>query len=121
MGTYPIGDSAAHTGDHGDAPSVSKAYHLLGYGLGGHEHARDVDLEHGVAVLSCVLQRGHFLLDTGSGNQAVHAALGIGNAFDDAVEQLRVTHIDATVVQLGAELLGTLLDCCKLWRLIGEV
>ena len=110
VGTYPIGNGATHTGDHGDATAVAKANHLLGHGLRGHEHARDVDLEHGVAVLGRVLERRGLLLDPGGGHQAIHAALGVGNALDAAVQQLGVTHIDAAVLQLRAQLLGTLLD-----------
>jgi hypothetical protein len=113
VGTYPIGNGAAHTGDHGDAATVSEANHLLGNGLGGHEHAGDVDLEHGVAVLGRVLQSRGLLLDTGGGDKTVHAALGVGDVLDDAVQELSVANIDAAVVQLGAQLLGALLDLCK--------
>lgn len=98
MGTYPIGNCAAHAGDHGNATSVTKANHLLGHSLRGHEHTRHVDLEHGVAVLGRVLQSWSFLLDTRRSHQAVHAALSVGDGFDHAVEQLSVPHIDATVV-----------------------
>lgn len=114
MGTYPIGDSATHTGDHGDATAVPKANHLLGHGLSGHKHTRDINFEHCVAVLGRILERRGLLLDTSGSNQAVHAALCVGDSLDDAVQQLCVTHIDATVLQLGSQILGTLLDLCEL-------
>lgn len=107
METYPIGNSATHRGDHGDATSISKANHLFGHGLGCHEHSRDVDLEHSVAVLGGVLERWGLLLDTGGGNETIHAALLIGDSLDNTVEKFCVTHVNATVVQLGAKLLCT--------------
>lgn len=113
VGTYPIGDRATHTGDHGDATSISKTNHLLGHSLGSHEHARDVDFEHGVAVLGRVLQSRGLLLDTGSRDQAIHATFGVGDVVDDAVEQLGVTDVNAAVVQFCAEILGALLDLCE--------
>lgn len=117
-GTYPIGNCAAHTGDHGNAASVSKANHLLGHSLCGHEHASHIDLEHGVAVLGRILQGRSLLLNTRRSNQTVHTALSVGDRLDHAVEQFRVTHIDATVVQLRAEFLGLLLNLCKLRGLL---
>lgn len=108
--TYPIGDSTTHTSDHSNAPPIAKANHLLSHRLRRHEHARDINLEHGVAVLGRVLQCRGLLLDAGRGDQAVHAALGVGDVLDDAVEQFCVTHVDTTVMQFSAEILGALLD-----------
>lgn len=113
VGTYPIGNGATHRGDHGNATSVTEANHLLGHCLGSHEYTSDIHFEHGVAVLGRVLQSTCFLLDTGGGHQTIHAAFGVGDGFDDAVQQFCVTHINAAVVQLGAELLGTLLNKCE--------
>lgn len=110
LGTYPIGNSTTHTSDHSDATSIAKANHLLGNSLRSHEHARDIDLEHSVAVLGRVLQRRSLLLNSSSRNKTVHAALGVGDILNDAVEQFCVTHINAAVVQFRAEILGALLD-----------
>lgn len=98
VGTYPIGNGATHTGDHGDTTAVPKANHLLGHSLSGHEHARDINLEHGVAVFGRVLERRGLLLDTGGSNQTIHPALCVGDALDDVVQQFCVTHVDATVL-----------------------
>lgn len=110
VGTYPIGDSATHTSDHSNATPIAKTNHLLSHRLRSHEHASNINLEHGVAVLGRVLQRRRLLLDTGRSDEAVHAALGVGDVLDDAVEQFCVTHVDAAVVQFCAEILGALLD-----------
>lgn len=113
MGTYPIGNGTTHRGDHGNAATVAKANHLLGDCLRSHEDTGHVDLEHGVAVFGRVLQSWGLLLDASGGNQAVHTAFSVGDGLDDTVEQLCVTYVDAAVVQLCAELLGTLLDLCE--------
>ena len=68
LGTYPIGNCTAHTGNHGNAAPVSKANHLLGHGLCGHEHTSHIDFEHGVAVLGRILQGRGLLLDARRSN-----------------------------------------------------
>jgi hypothetical protein len=69
--------------------------------LGGHHNTSDVDFEHSVGILRCVFQGGGLLLDTGSGNQTVHATFGVGDRLNSAVQELGVTDIDATVLEVG--------------------
>lgn len=117
-GTYPIGDCSAHAGNQCNASPVAKANHLLGNGLGGHEHSRDVDLEHGIRVLGRVLERRGFLLDARRRDQAIEPALCIGDGLDGAIEQFRVAHVDATVVEFRVEFAdGPLLYFPEFWRL----
>jgi hypothetical protein len=118
VGTYAIGNGTAHRGDHSDTTSVSKANHLLSHSLGGHEHSRDVDFEHGVAVLGRVLERWGLLLNTRCGNKTIHAALFIGDGLDHTVQKFCVTHVNTTVVQFGAKLNCALLDLFKLGSLV---
>lgn len=112
--TYPVGNRATHAGDQDNAATLAKADHLLGRRLGRHEHTRDVDLEHSVGILGRVLEGRRLLLDARGRYEAVQAALGVGDLLDDVVEQLRVTHVDPTVVQRSAQLLSsTLLDAVE--------
>ena len=85
VGTYPIGDSAAHTGDQSDATSGAKANHLLSHGLSGHEHSGDIDFEHCIAVFGRILQSRRLLLDPRRSEQPVHAALGVSDGLNGAV------------------------------------
>lgn len=66
--TYPIGNRAAHAGNQRNASSVTETNHLLSNCLRGHHDTRDVDFEHPVGVLGCVLKGRGFLLDSSSGN-----------------------------------------------------
>lgn len=121
MGTYPIGNGTAHAGNEGNAATIAEANHLFGNRLGGHEHTSDVDFKHGVGILGRVVEGGSFLLDASGGDQPIQTALGASDGLDGAVEEFRVTDIDATVLQLRAQfLLGTLLDLVELGRLDDE-
>lgn len=105
--TYPVGDCAAHGGDHGDAAAVAPADHLLRYCLGCHEYTSDIDFEHHVGVCLSVVEGGSLLLDTSGGNETVESALGLADAFDNGIEALHVTDVDLAVVESVAELLSS--------------
>jgi hypothetical protein len=49
-------------------------------------------------------------LDTRGSNETVHAAFLVGDGLDHAVEELCVTDVNATVVQLRAKFLCAPLD-----------
>ena len=102
--TYPIGDSCTHACDHRNAPSVAELDHLLGDGLRGHEDAGNVDVEHQVRVFGRVFQRGRFLLDAGSGDEAVHPSMRLRDGLDARVELVDIPHVDLAVVQCRPEL-----------------
>lgn len=85
-GTYPIGNSAAHTSNQRNRTPVPESNHLLRGCLGSHEHSRHVHFEHGVGVFGRVLQRRGFLLDAGRSNEAVQSAFGGGDGLDGFVE-----------------------------------
>lgn len=115
--TYLISNSPAHTSNHHNAAPIPESNHLLGNRLCRHENASHVDLHHGVGVLGRVLQGGRLLLDSSGGDEPVHASLGIGDFFDDAVEELRVADIDAAVFDFGAEGAGFGLNAGKVFAL----
>lgn len=101
--TYLIGNSAAHTRNHNDATPIPESNHLLGNCLGSHEYTSHIDFHHSVGILGRVFQCGRFLLDTGGGDETVHAPLDIGDFLNDAVEEFGVTDVDAAVFDFGAE------------------
>lgn len=80
--------------------------HLLGHCLRCHEDSCDVDLEHGVCILGCVLERRCFLLDTCCRHESVHTALLVGDILDDLVQLRHIANIDLAVVECRTELLG---------------
>lgn len=103
---YAIRNVGAHTGNQRDATAVAESDHLLGGGLGGHEHARDVDLEHRVGVFGRVFEGGSLLLDAGGGDEAIELVVGAADLFDDVVQLGHVANVNLTVVEGGVELGG---------------
>lgn len=113
--TYPIGNGTTHAGNQRDAATISEPNHLLGNCLSGHEHASHVDFEHRVGVLRGVLESRSLLLDSGGSHQSIQATFDLANRFDDAVQQLGVPDVNATVVEFRAQFLAsTLLDFVEL-------
>jgi hypothetical protein len=99
-----VGDGAAHAGDEDHAAGALEADHLAGNCLGGHEDAGDVDAEHAVAVLGGVVQGRGLLLDAGGGEEAVDAAVLVGDTLDEGVEVGLLADIGAVVGDGGVEL-----------------
>lgn len=95
--------------------------HLASDSLGRHEDTGDVDAHHLVNILGGVLKGRGLLLDAGSGDEAIEAAVLGGNGFNEGVEVLNVADISATVVQRGAELvLGAEGDLAEVWVRLSE-
>jgi len=78
------------------------ANHLLRDSLRRHEHARDVDLEHRVRILSSVVQRRSLLLNPRCREQSIHPALLVRDALHNLVQLHYVPDIDLAVVQRRA-------------------
>lgn len=112
-----VRDRAGHAGDEGDG-AVRDAVrdHGLGDGLGGHHDAGDVDAEQAVAVLGGEVEGRRLLLDTGCGDEAVDAVVGVGDGCDDGVQAGDVGDVDVLEGEGGAEGLGFLLDAGEVLR-----
>lgn len=80
--------------------------HLFRNRLRRHQHARDIDREHGIGVFGAVLERRRLLLDTRGREQGIHPALGVADVGNNLVHARLVAHVDLAVVQRGAQLLG---------------
>lgn len=114
---YLISNSPAHTSNHNNAPPIPESNHLLRDRLRSHEYASHIDLHHGIGVLGRVLQCRRLLLDTGRGDEAVHASLDIGDFFNDGVEEFGVADVDAAVFDFCAECAGFGLDAGEVFAL----
>lgn len=113
--TYPVDDGAAHASYHRDAAAVTETNHLFCCSLSRHEHACDVDLEHGIGVLCGVFQSRCLLLHTCGSEKTIKTAFLGADAADDRIQVFDITNVDLRVMELGAKLLfGTLLDTVEI-------
>lgn len=105
-----VGNGAAHAGDEADTPRLLKAHHLASGSLRRHEDARYIDAHHSVDLVRRVLERRHFVVDTGSGDEAVELAGLMGDCLHDFVELFYIPDVGLVVrearVQFAARALA---------------
>ena len=99
MMTYSIRDRAAHTRDHGNTTTFTKPNHLLSSRLRRHKSTCNVDLEHGIRVLSCIVKRRSLLLNTSSSDKPIETAMCGRDFLNYAVQMLDFTNVDMAIVQ----------------------
>lgn len=116
-----VGNRPAHGTDEDNAASLLQAHHLPGNGLSSHEDARDVDAQHLLYILACVLERRSLLIDPGGGDEPVQPAMPARDLLEGLVEVMRVADVDAVVRQAGAQLrLGAVGDAAKVGRRVRQ-
>lgn len=114
-----VGHRPTHATDEDHRPRRLQPPHLPRDRLRRHEDTSDVYAKHLVGVLHGVLEGGCLLLDASAREQAVDAAVLLGDPLDRGVEADVIAHVDPTELNAGAQGLGALLDAVevRVWLL----